>query len=88
RCIIGRHVRIEAGAHIEDSVILDHARIGAKAHLRRVVIDRNNEIPAGVELGHGDREVGPNAPWMASDVMVFPKPDVRTELFKRRLSSH
>lgn len=88
RCIIGRNVRIEAGAHIEDSVILDHARIGAKAHLRRVIVDRNNEIPAGVELGTGDGTREPGNSWMGSDVMVFPKPDSRQELFKRRLSSH
>jgi len=51
RSVIGRDVRIEAGAHIEECVILDGVRIGSKARLKRVIADRFNVIPAGVELG-------------------------------------
>ena len=51
---IGRKVRIEPGAHITDSVIFDNTRIGAKAHLTRVIVDRHNKIPAGTELGEAE----------------------------------
>ena len=51
RSMIGRNVRIEAGAHIEECVILDGVRIGSKARLKRVIADRFNVIPAGTELG-------------------------------------
>jgi len=51
RSMIGRNVRIEAGAHIEECVILDGVRIGSKARLKRVIADRFNIIPAGMELG-------------------------------------
>ncbi len=51
RSMIGRHVIIEQGAHIEESIIMDGAVIGSKARLRRVVADRFNLIPAGTELG-------------------------------------
>lgn len=51
RSVIGRNVRIEPGARVEECVILDGAVIGAKARLRRVIADRFNVIPAGTELG-------------------------------------
>ena len=51
RSMIGRNVRIEAGAHIEECVILDGVRIGSKTRLKRVIADRFNVIPAGTELG-------------------------------------
>jgi glucose-1-phosphate adenylyltransferase len=51
RSMIGRHVTIEQGAHIEESIIMDGAVIGAKARLRRTIVDRFNVIPAGTELG-------------------------------------
>ena len=54
RSIIGRNVRIEAGAQIEDSVIFDHTHIGSGARLHRVIVDRQNEIRAGVEVGSGE----------------------------------
>jgi glucose-1-phosphate adenylyltransferase len=52
RSVIGRNVRIDHGAVIEECVIGDGAIIGSKAHLRRVVADRFNVIPAGIEIGH------------------------------------
>ncbi len=51
RSMIGRHVTIEQGARIEESIIMDGAVVGAKARLRRVIVDRFNVIPGGAELG-------------------------------------
>ncbi|MFQ5991091.1 MAG: glucose-1-phosphate adenylyltransferase [Nitrospiraceae bacterium] len=51
RSVIGRNVRVEHGAKIEECVILDGSIVGSKAHLRRVVADRFNIIPAGAEIG-------------------------------------
>lgn len=51
RSVIGRNVRIEHGAQIEECVIMDGAVIGSKVRLRRVVADRFNVIPAGTEIG-------------------------------------
>lgn len=52
RSVIGRNVHIEHGAEIEECVILDGARIGSKARLRRVIVDRYNVIPEAAEIGH------------------------------------
>ena len=56
RSMIGRNVRIEAGARLEGCVILDNVHIGAKAKLRRVIVDRFNAIPDGTELGYDRTE--------------------------------
>lgn len=59
RSVIGRGVRIDAGAQLEGCIIADGVRIGAGARLRRVIADRFSIIPADLDLGHDaahDRE--------------------------------
>lgn len=51
RSVIGRHVMIEHGAQIVESVIMDGTVIGSKARLRHVIADRFAVIPAGTEVG-------------------------------------
>lgn len=88
RSIIGRHVRIESGAYIEDSIIFDHTLIGAGAKLQRVVVDRHNTLPAHVDLGpRGEEREGPSN-WGESGVLVIPKPQAVTEEQRRRLPSY
>jgi glucose-1-phosphate adenylyltransferase len=50
RSVLGRGVRIEQGAEVADSVVMDYAEIGAGTKLKRVLVDRFNVIPAGVVL--------------------------------------
>ena len=88
RCIIGRNVRIEAGAQIEDSIIFDDTHIGSGARLERVIVDRQNKIQAGVELGSGEDAMNPAEVWTDSGVMVLPKPVVSSDERKRRLPSY
>jgi len=88
RCIIGRNVRVEAGAHIEDSVIFDHTHIGSGVRLQRVVVDRQNEIQAGIELGGEDDETKLPVAWTDSGVAVLPKPPAPHAARKRRFSPH
>lgn len=47
RSVLGRGVRVEKGAEVEDCVVMDYAEIGAGAKLKRVLVDRFNVIPAG-----------------------------------------
>jgi glucose-1-phosphate adenylyltransferase len=59
RSVIGRGVRIDAGAQLEECIVADGVRIGAGARLRRVIADRFSIIPADLDLGHDaahDRE--------------------------------
>ena len=88
RSIIGRDVRIDSGAYIEDSVIFDHTHIGAGAKLQRVVIDRHNTVQAGVELGSREAVMSGTTDWAGAGVTVLPKPSMSKEEQTRRLSSY
>lgn len=56
RSILGRGVRVESGAVIEESIVMDHSVIGSNTRLRRVIVDRFNTIEGGLTLG-GDAEL-------------------------------
>lgn len=73
RSLVGRGVRIDPGAIVEESVLLDGVRVGANARLRRVIADRFSTIPAGLDVGHeaGRRSVGCHV--SPSGLVVIPK---------------
>jgi glucose-1-phosphate adenylyltransferase len=50
--VIGRHVRIHAGALVEDSIILDNCDIGRRAKVRRAILDKNVRVPEGGTIGY------------------------------------
>jgi glucose-1-phosphate adenylyltransferase len=59
RSIVGRAVKISAGAVVEESILMDHTTVGRGAHLRRVIVDRYNVIPAGDVIGlNPERDAG------------------------------
>ena len=75
-CVIGRNVVIESGAEVNESVIMDSARIGHDARIRRSIIDKNVRIPAGARIGYGDdidHLLGVVSP---EGIVVIPKPIV------------
>ncbi len=50
--IIGRGVRVHAGARVEDSVILDNCDIGRRAKIRRAILDKNVRVPEDAVIGY------------------------------------
>ncbi|MBI5631481.1 MAG: glucose-1-phosphate adenylyltransferase [Elusimicrobia bacterium] len=50
--ILGRGVHVHDGAVIEDSIIMDFCKVRAEARLRRVIVDRFNDIPSRETIGH------------------------------------
>lgn len=71
--ILGRHVWVNEGAVIEDSIVMDHTTVGKGARLRRAIVDRFNIIPAGVEIGF-DPAVDRRAYWVdRSGLVVLPR---------------
>jgi glucose-1-phosphate adenylyltransferase len=50
--VIGRFVRVHAGAYIEDSIIFDYCDIGRRARIRRAIIDKNVSIPEDAVIGY------------------------------------
>jgi glucose-1-phosphate adenylyltransferase len=51
RSVVSHGASIEAGAIVENSVVLPGARIGADVHLRNVIVAEGVTIPDGFEIG-------------------------------------
>jgi len=50
--ILGRNVRVHAGAEVEDSVILDNCDIGRRSRIRRAILDKNVRVPEDAVIGY------------------------------------
>ncbi|HEY7337280.1 MAG TPA: glucose-1-phosphate adenylyltransferase [Bryobacteraceae bacterium] len=50
--VLGRNVRVHTGAVVEDSVIFDNCDIGARAHVRRAILEKNVRVSEGDEIGY------------------------------------
>lgn len=51
RSILAPHVRINSFSTVEDSILFNHVKVGRHARIRRAIIDKGVEIPAGTEIG-------------------------------------
>lgn len=49
--VLGRNVRVHAGAVIEECVIMDNCEIGPGAQLRRTILDKNVRLPVSERIG-------------------------------------
>jgi glucose-1-phosphate adenylyltransferase len=61
RSVIGRDTRIEEGAEIVDSIVMDHCRIGAGARMHRAIVDRYNFIEPGETVTAGVETTRPGS---------------------------
>lgn len=61
RSVLGREVRVNSYARVEDSILFDRVNVGRHSRIRRAIIDKNVEIPPGIEIGYDlelDRQRG------------------------------
>jgi glucose-1-phosphate adenylyltransferase len=49
--VLGRGVRVHAGAVVEDSIIFDSCDIGRRAQIRRAILDKNVRVPQDATIG-------------------------------------
>jgi glucose-1-phosphate adenylyltransferase len=55
--VVGRNVHVHSGAVLEECVVLDNCEIGAGAHVRRTILDKNVRLPAAERIGFdGDHD--------------------------------
>lgn len=73
--IVRAEVMIEPGVEIEESIIMDYTVIRRGARLRRVIVDRYNEIAAGACIGHAAGQQPPQARVTDSGIIAIPKGD-------------
>ena len=76
-----REAVIEGGAEIEDSIIMDYARVSKSARLRRVIVDRHNLIERETSIGWDLEQDRASLPVTESGIVVVPRG--RTPSFAR-----
>jgi glucose-1-phosphate adenylyltransferase len=52
RSILSREVRLKSWSHVEDSILMSGVVVGRRARIRKAIIDRDIEIPEGMEIGY------------------------------------
>ena len=52
KSILGRGVRVHAGAEVEGCVIMDNCDIGRRAKVRGAILDKNVRVPEDVMIGY------------------------------------
>jgi glucose-1-phosphate adenylyltransferase len=50
--VLGRNVRVHAGALVEDCIIMDNCDIGRRAKVRRAILDKNVKVPEDTSVGY------------------------------------
>jgi glucose-1-phosphate adenylyltransferase len=66
RSILGPNVRINSYSHVEDSVLFEGVNVGRHARIRRTIIDKEVEIPPGIEIGF-DRKLDRSRGFLVTD---------------------
>jgi glucose-1-phosphate adenylyltransferase len=49
--IVGPQVRVNSYAHVTDSILFDRVEVGRHAKVNRAIVDKDVQIPPGVEIG-------------------------------------
>ena len=56
RCVLSPRVRVNSYSEVTDSILFEGVVVGRHAKIRRAIIDKNVEIPAGMEIGFDEEE--------------------------------
>ena len=73
RSILSPRVTVHSFAEIEDSILLEGVDIGRNAKIRRTIIDKEVQIPDGMEIGYRLDEDAKRFTVTASGIVVVPK---------------
>jgi glucose-1-phosphate adenylyltransferase len=73
RSIFSPRVRVHSYVEIEDSILLDGVDVGRHAKIRRAIIDKEIQIPEGMEIGYNLVEDAKRFTVTPSGIVVVPK---------------
>jgi len=72
-CILGYNVVVRSWASVDESVILDGVTIGRNCRIKKAIIDKGNQIPAGTEIGCNPRQDRERFTVTPRGIVVVPK---------------
>lgn len=73
RSVLSPQVRIKSYSLVEDSVLMDGVQVGRHARIRRAIVDKFVEIPAGATIGHDLEEDQRRFTVTPSGIVVIPR---------------
>lgn len=73
RSILSPRVTIHSFAEIENSILLEGADVGRNAKIKRTIVDKEVQIPPGMEIGYHLDEDAKRFTVTASGIVVVPK---------------
>jgi len=73
RSILSPKVRINSYTEVSDSILFENVNIGRRCKIRRAIVDKNVEIPAGSTIGYDEAEDRARFHVTAEGVVVIPK---------------
>jgi glucose-1-phosphate adenylyltransferase len=56
RCILSPNVRVNSYADVTDSILFEAVKVGRHARIKNAIIDKNVDIPPGVQIGFDPEE--------------------------------
>lgn len=73
RSILSPKVTVHSFAEVEDSILLEGVDVGRNAKIKRTIIDKEVQIPGGMEIGYHLDEDAKRFTVTASGIVVVPK---------------
>ena len=73
RSILSPRVMVHSYAEVEDSILFEGVDVGRYARIRRTIIDREVQIPQGMEIGYDLEEDAKRFTVTGSGIVVVPK---------------
>jgi len=71
--ILSPRVRVNSYSEVIDSVLLEGVNVGRNARIRRAIVDKNVDIPSGIEIGYNLEEDRKRFTVTESGIVVVPK---------------
>ncbi len=72
-CVLSYDVTVRSWATVDESVILDGVTIGRHCRVKKAIIDKNNVIPPGMEIGYNPKEDSRRFTLTSRGIVVVPK---------------
>jgi len=73
RSVLSPKVRVNSYSNVDECILFENVNVGRRCRIRRAVIDKNVEIPAGTTIGHDPAEDKRRFQVTAGGLVVIPK---------------
>jgi glucose-1-phosphate adenylyltransferase len=72
-CVLGYNVVVRSWVSVDESVIMDGVTVGRHCRIKKAIIDKGNQIPAGTEIGFNPAEDRKRFTVTPRGIVVVPK---------------